>query len=45
MWFMKHCIQAGVLVGPKGMTSGEYSPLVVLNTSISSEASEFHIFQ
>ena len=42
---MKHCMQAGALVGPKGMTNGEYSPLVVLNMSISSKASEFHTFQ
>ena len=45
MWFMKHCMQAGALVGLKGMTNGEYSPLVVLNMSISSKASEFHTFQ
>ena len=45
MWFMNHCIQAGVLVGPKGMTRGEYRPLVVLNASISSELSELRTFQ
>jgi len=32
-------------VGPKGMTNGEYRPLVVLNASISSKASEFCTFQ
>ncbi len=45
MWFIKCCMQAGVLVGPKGITRGEYNPLVVLNASISSDASEFHMFQ
>ncbi len=45
MWFMKHCIQAGVLVGPKGITNREYRPCVVLNASISSEALEFCTFQ
>ena len=45
MWFIKCCIQARALVGLKGMTNGEYRPLVVLNTSISSEALEFHTFQ
>ncbi len=45
MWFMKRCIQVGALVGPKGITRGKYKPLVVLNASISSEASEFQMFQ
>ena len=45
MWFIKHCIHARALVGPKGITKGEYSLLVVLNASISSDASEFHTFQ
>ena len=45
MWFMKCCIQARVLVGLKGMTNGEYSPLVVLNPSRFSKVSEFHTFQ
>ena len=42
---MKRCMHAGVLVGPKGITKGEYKPLVVLNVSISSKASEFCMFQ
>ncbi len=45
MWFMNHCIQAGALVGLKGITKGKYKPLVVLNVSISSNDSEFYTFQ
>ena len=38
-------MQAEALVGLKGITNGEYRPLMVLNASISSKASEFHTFQ